>query len=118
MAFFNSRFTVLALVLAGGCRGYITGPAGMSPSPSGGTDPASMLDPPSTPNPDPTATPDPHAGQVAIIVAQGLVGRTTISCDDGLTWIANRSFDQEGSDLLCGNKTPVRCITGWAKVDA
>src|SRR5262249_45753343 len=47
--------------------------------------------------------------QVPIVVAQGLVGRTTISCDDGQTWIANRSFDIEGNDLVCGDTTPIRC---------
>ena len=31
--------------------------------------------------------------QVAIFLAQGYAGRTTISCDDGRTWIENRSMD-------------------------
>ncbi len=46
---------------------------------------------------------------VPVIVAQGFMGRTTISCDDGLTWRANRSFDLEGHALVCGNTDSVRC---------
>jgi hypothetical protein len=46
---------------------------------------------------------------VPVIVAQGLMGRTTISCDDGKTWLADRSFDKEGSEMVCGDTTPVRC---------
>ncbi|MDI1480244.1 hypothetical protein [Polyangium sp. y55x31] len=30
---------------------------------------------------------------VSIFVAQGMVGRTVISCDDGMTWVGNRSDD-------------------------
>ncbi len=46
---------------------------------------------------------------VPVIIAQGLRGRTTISCDDGQTWIAERDFDKEGNDLVCGNTQPVVC---------
>ncbi|OQW53311.1 MAG: hypothetical protein A4S09_07925 [Proteobacteria bacterium SG_bin7] len=42
----------------------------------------------------------PNIGMVPVIVAQGFMGRTTISCDDGVTWINNRSFDLEGSYLV------------------
>ena len=31
---------------------------------------------------------------VPIFVAQGMVGRTVISCDDGMTWVGNRSDDE------------------------
>ncbi|MDI1435907.1 hypothetical protein [Polyangium sorediatum] len=30
---------------------------------------------------------------VPIFVAQGMVGRTVVSCDDGMTWVGNRSDD-------------------------
>lgn len=46
---------------------------------------------------------------VPVIVAQGYIGRTTISCDDGKSWIADRSFDIEGNAMVCGNKSPVIC---------
>ena len=46
---------------------------------------------------------------VSVIVAQGSFGRTMISCDDGRTWIKNRSFDLEGSEMVCGDATPVIC---------
>jgi hypothetical protein len=34
-----------------------------------------------------------YDGTVGMFVAQGYVGRTTISCDDGRTWVADRSDD-------------------------
>lgn len=45
---------------------------------------------------DDAATPDLDAGTgglVPIFVAQGYAGRTTISCDDGRSWVANQSLD-------------------------
>jgi hypothetical protein len=50
--------------------------------------------------------------KVPIFVAQGQVGRTTISCDDGKTWVGNRSWDLEGDPLLCGMKQTSVCDTG------
>ena len=47
---------------------------------------------------------------IPIFVAQGMVGRTTISCDDGHTWIADRSWDLEGDPHLCGATDPVVCF--------
>ncbi len=53
--------------------------------------------------PSEVATPP---GRVGVFVAQGYVGRTTISCDDGRTWVANRSDD----DAL-------RCFAGGLDCD-
>jgi hypothetical protein len=50
-----------------------------------------------------------EAGLVPMFVAQGMLGRSTISCDDGMSWVADRSWDQEGDPLLCGSTDPVRC---------
>lgn len=36
---------------------------------------------------------DPADALVGVFVAQGHAGRTTISCDDGRSWVANRSMD-------------------------
>lgn len=46
---------------------------------------------------------------VPIFVAQGMVGRTTVSCDDGRTWGYERSWDVEGDPHLCGSTAPVTC---------
>lgn len=46
---------------------------------------------------------------VPVFVAQGSVGRSTISCDDGKTWIKNRSYDLEGAAEACEDTTPVVC---------
>jgi hypothetical protein len=35
----------------------------------------------------------PTAGMIPMFVAQGSVERTTISCDDGMTWVGNQSAD-------------------------
>ena len=39
------------------------------------------------------AMPDGGDDLVGVFVAQGHAGRTTVSCDDGRTWIANQSMD-------------------------
>lgn len=59
-----------------------------------------------------TASPDMgtiEPGTIPIFVAQGSMGRTVISCDDGETWVANHSWDVDGNDLMCGRPTAVRC---------
>jgi hypothetical protein len=50
----------------------------------------------------------PDGETVPIFVAQGMVGRTTISCDDGRTWIGDRSWDREDDPHLCGS-TDIVC---------
>ena len=52
------------------------------------------------------------AGKVPIFLAQGAVGRTTISCDDGQTWIGNRSWDSEADPIMCGMAQQATCYTG------
>jgi hypothetical protein len=52
-----------------------------------------------------------------VIVAQGYMGRTTMSCDDGKTWINDRSFDKEGHERICYDKSPVICgVTSCSKM--
>jgi hypothetical protein len=48
-------------------------------------------------------------GKIPIFVAQGDMGRTMVSCDDGNTWVGNRSWDLEGDPLVCGSKQAKRC---------
>lgn len=57
------------------------------------------------------STGEPDDGLVPVFVAQGSVGRTTISCDDGLTWIHDRAYDTEGAPEACGVAQAVEC---WA----
>ncbi|MGF1508998.1 MAG: WD40/YVTN/BNR-like repeat-containing protein [Myxococcota bacterium] len=53
---------------------------------------------------------DPDAGaRIPVFIAQGHVGRTIMSCDDGQTWVENRSFDIEGDALVCGLVQDTRC---------
>lgn len=47
--------------------------------------------------------------RVPIFIAQGMVGRTTISCDDGQSFVADRAWDAEGDPHLCGSTQPVVC---------
>lgn len=75
---------------------------GSSSSGVGETDPV---------DPD-TSTGEPDDGLVPVFVAQGSVGRTTVSCDDGLTWIHDRAYDTEGAPEVCGVAEPVVCWGG------
>ncbi|MDQ3035532.1 MAG: glycoside hydrolase [Myxococcota bacterium] len=57
-------------------------------------DDASAIDGGTLPGDDASVgDPDAGSGLVPIFVAQGYAGRTTISCDDGRSWLANQSDD-------------------------
>ncbi|MCA9621494.1 MAG: hypothetical protein KC731_20875 [Myxococcales bacterium] len=51
-------------------------------------------------------------GKVPVFVAQGHMGMTAVSCDDGNTWTGYRTFETEASPLLCGDTTMVSCFSG------
>jgi hypothetical protein len=44
-------------------------------------------------------------------VAQGMMGRSTVSCDDGQTWVENHAWDLDDDPLVCSTQ-PVTCWTG------
>ena len=46
---------------------------------------------------------------VPVFFAAGVVGRTTYSCDLGMSWTGNRSFDLEGDADVCGEVQPIVC---------
>ncbi len=46
---------------------------------------------------------------VPLFVAQGSMGRTIVSCDDGRTWVGDHSWDNDGAPFLCGSPAPKRC---------
>ncbi|MCB9637406.1 MAG: hypothetical protein H6727_00675 [Myxococcales bacterium] len=54
-------------------------------------------------------TPEPQNNTVAVFMAQGDIGRTMMSCDDGLTWKANRSWELEGDAAVCGKISQIEC---------
>lgn len=56
----------------------------------------------------------PPAGQVPAFVAMGHMGRTAVSCDDGQSWVYDRSYDLEGAPEVCGVAGPITCFSGTA----
>lgn len=56
-----------------------------------------------------TTPPDTGPKLVPAFIAQGDIGRTMLSCDDGKTWKANRSWEQEGDQIVCGKKATLEC---------
>lgn len=42
-------------------------------------------------------------------LAQGDIGRTMLSCDDGQTWRANRSWETEADVAVCGKNSIIEC---------
>jgi hypothetical protein len=70
-----------------------------APGPDGGLDPADAQ----VSEPD-ASIPD---GRIPIFIAQGMVGRTTISCDDGRSWVGDRAWDREDDAHLCGSSDVV-----------
>ncbi len=84
---------------------------GTTPTPdAGGEDAAAGEDAssPDTGEPVEDTGPEPDP-LVPVFIAQGHVGRTTISCDDGRTWVADRAFDSEGHALVCDQVQAVQC---------
>jgi photosystem II stability/assembly factor-like uncharacterized protein len=99
----------------GGISEPLTGGAGDTSGPGATTQPDPTTGPdgttsttadPTTPTGDPGTTQDPATTDgssddtgpppvetASVFIAQGHYGRTTISCDDGKTWIQNRSED-------------------------
>lgn len=61
-----------------------------------------------------SADADPSERRVGVFIAQGDIGRTTISCDDGRSWVADRSWDAEGHPRLCGSTEAVYCFRDGA----
>lgn len=88
----RSRSRVAACALVAAC-GHADPPLGGDGAPGPGVD-----------------APPSHDGKVPIFIAQGTLGRTIISCDDGRTWVANHSWDVDGDALMCGMvQDGVRC---------
>jgi hypothetical protein len=55
--------------------------------------------------------------KVPVFIAQGMVGRTTVSCDDGNTWVGNHSWDIDGDPLMCSMVQNVTCFQGMASYE-
>jgi len=54
----------------------------------------------------------PPPGKVPMFVAQGHMGMTVVSCDDGRTWVGHRTFETESHALVCESSDTVRCFDG------
>lgn len=48
-------------------------------------------------------------GKVPMFVAQGGVGRTTVSCDDGHTWIGDHAWDSDADPMMCSTQQSAVC---------
>lgn len=59
---------------------------------------------------DTDTAPDVLVGKVPVLLAVGHVGRTIMTCDDGQSWVNNRSYDTEGDQHVCGSTAPVTCF--------
>jgi hypothetical protein len=47
--------------------------------------------------------------KVPVFIAQGAVGRTTISCDGGSTWVGDRAWDTGADPVMCGMAQTAVC---------
>jgi len=93
---------VLMGVLGAGCDGYVEGGPKPLPAPSDGPPTQAPVDAGSEP---PVGGSDggADAGPHMLFVAVGYGGRTTVSCDDGRSWTADRS---DMPDLRCSGPLP------------
>jgi hypothetical protein len=60
------------------------------------------------------STPDApsHPGKVPMFIAQGTLGRTIVSCDDGQTWVGDHSWSSDGDPMMCGIVQDAAVCTG------
>lgn len=82
---------------------------GATPTPGATPAPGATPTPGPTPIVMPTPTPTPAPGQVYLLVATGHIGRTIISCDQGRTWIRDRSDNQSSRCWVNGDPNYVEC---------
>lgn len=73
------------------------------------TTPTTPTTPPVTPPVIPPITPPPPSGMVNAFMATGHVGRTVFSCDDGRTWIHDRSDNNAARCWVDGDPNYVEC---------
>ncbi len=92
----------------GGTQGTATGTGTVSTTASTTADSSAGID--TTEGGSASSETEGVPGGIPVFVAQGMVGRSTISCDDGLTWVGDRAWDSEGDEHLCGSTTPVDCF--------
>ena len=121
-------------LLLTGCFGEV-GPMGhdsgpeqmmmmMTPMDSGSMQPVDSGHPPmdsGTQQPSDSGTSQPDAGpvdsgvpdaggKIPVFIAQGGEGRTIMSCDDGRTWVGDRSWDKEADPLMCSMMQTKQCF--------
>ena len=56
-----------------------------------------------------SSTPTTSLGKVSVFMASGKVGRTIMSCDDGITWINNRSDNDNTRCWITGDPNYLEC---------
>ncbi len=124
--FRNGRFQKPMLLLIGAAslfmisfqncsqKGFqgLTGSSGQSSSDSLANSGTPSTPPPTTPDPmiiPPVPPPPISANKVDVFMASGKMGRTVMSCDDGLTWINNRSDNDNARCWVTGDPNYVEC---------
>ncbi len=96
---------------SGGVADASTGRPPSDPTSGVSTDDTSADSETSSTDDTTTTTGDVDVG-IPVFIAQGMIGRTVISCDDGHTWVADRAWDAEADPLVCGSSDPIRCWEG------
>src|SRR5262245_35446173 len=93
----HQRTCAIGLLALASPACHVDDPPTVAPTSTASSPPVSQPAPTSPParaamSPATPARPTPAPALVSVIVAQGLMGRTTISCDEGKTWVLDRSF--------------------------
>ena len=111
--------SALALTAVSACEGVMSAEAGADATHADAATPARDGGMREADSGDDAARPPEHdagdgasdAGprEIPMFVAVGMMGRSTLSCDDGQTWVADRAFDTEGDRLVCGLAEPIVC---------
>ncbi len=86
------------------------GSSGSAANPGGAVvPPSNPVNPPVLPPVNPPVTPPVASGKVQVFMATGKIARSVISCDDGVTWINDRSDDNNAKCWANGDPNYVEC---------
>jgi len=96
-------------VMVDGFRVYDVPGVTPTPTPSPKVSATPVPSPSPSATPKPTPTPTVQGPQVEVLVGIGKVGRSIISCDDGKTWIQNKSFNDNARCWLSGDPNNTEC---------
>lgn len=90
----KKHFALLSVIAATACGNSVDGPSALGTPSTGADDQTNSAPAEDVTEEEPVVEVPPKPTQVAMLIMQGHMGRTTVSCDGGRHWLGERSFDE------------------------